>query len=342
MIETGGEDKIDGMPLAVVDAFMKADSVINKPQYERIMCSVSGGADSDVMMDLLFRVDKDRKIRYVFFNTGVEYRATLEHIDYLEQRYGVQIERIAPIKSIPVCARQNGQPVISKFVSEQIESLQHGGFKWEDLPVEELTKKYPDCRISALRWWCNDYHREKYADRPGTTMFNIGRNKFLKEYIMENPPTFSVSPSCCSWAKKKPAKKYYKDNGIQLRCIGLRKQEGGVRSVAYKNCYTFNSKSGIDSYRPLFWFSNDDKQAYCERFGVIHSRCYTEYEFKRTGCAGCPYDRDMLNKLYRLEIKEPAMCKAARNIFRDAYEWTKGYSEYAELRSKGSLQLRMY
>lgn len=68
--------------LAIFDAFTKADSVINSPKYSNIMCSISGGADSDVMLDMIHRVDVDDKVRYVWFNTGLEYQATKDHLKY--------------------------------------------------------------------------------------------------------------------------------------------------------------------------------------------------------------------------------------------------------------------
>lgn len=79
--------------ITIVDSFVKANSVINNPCYETILCSISGGSDSDVMLDLIHRVDLNKKVKYVWFNTGLEYQATKEHLDYLEQKYNITIER---------------------------------------------------------------------------------------------------------------------------------------------------------------------------------------------------------------------------------------------------------
>ena len=53
--------------ITIIDSFTKAYSVINNPKYNRILVSISGGADSDIMMDLIHRVDVDKKCIYVFF-----------------------------------------------------------------------------------------------------------------------------------------------------------------------------------------------------------------------------------------------------------------------------------
>lgn len=129
-------------------------------QYNKILCSVSGGSDSDILIDLCQKFDDANKITYAFFDTGLEFRATKEHIEYLENRYNIHIECVKAIKPIPSCCKKYGQPFISKQVSEWIERLQRHNFKWEDKPFEELYKQYPNCR-AALRWWCNDFQKAK-------------------------------------------------------------------------------------------------------------------------------------------------------------------------------------
>lgn len=58
--------------MAVFDAVAKAHGVINSSKYKNIMCSISGGSDSDIMLDLLYRIDYQKKITYVWFDTGLE------------------------------------------------------------------------------------------------------------------------------------------------------------------------------------------------------------------------------------------------------------------------------
>ena len=42
-------------------------------------------------MDICVRCDVDNKIDYVWFDTGLEYQATKDHLKYLEEKYGVNI-----------------------------------------------------------------------------------------------------------------------------------------------------------------------------------------------------------------------------------------------------------
>lgn len=197
------------------DSFLVTKSKLEGYDPEKIMVAISGGADSDIMLDLVHRICDG--VHYVFFDTGLEYEATKEHIKYLEKKYDVKIEVEKAKKKIPTTCKQYGQPFLSKRVSELMERLQRHGFQWEDEPLDVLLKRYPKCR-AALRWWCNDFPHRKY---------NIQENKWLKEFLIANPPTFHISNKCCQYAKKDAGKDYKKRNEIQLSVVGIRKAEGG-------------------------------------------------------------------------------------------------------------------
>lgn len=68
---------------------VRAWSKINSLKYQKIVCSISGGSDSDVMLDIVWRCDKDNKVTCVWFDTGLEYQATKDHLKYLEKGYWV-------------------------------------------------------------------------------------------------------------------------------------------------------------------------------------------------------------------------------------------------------------
>lgn len=310
--------------ITIVDSFVKANSVINSPLYKTILCSISGGSDSDVILDLVHRIDLNKKVKYVWYNTGLEYQATKDHLDYLEQKYNITIERERAIKPIPLTCKEYGQPFISKFVSEQIDRLQSHGFKFEDLPVDELIKIYPKCK-GSLRWWCNDY-----KTKTGKSRFNIERNKYLKEFLIANPPKFKISSKCCHYAKKNVAKKAIKKYDADLNIFGVRQAEGGIRATAYKNCYSI-SEDNVDSYRPIFWYKDETKAEYEKKFNIVHSECYTKYGFKRTGCSCCPYARNLEGELETTRIIEPKLYKAVCNVFKDSYEYTRKYREFVQL-----------
>ena len=301
------------------DNLIRAWSKINSPIYKKIVCSISGGSDSDIVLDIVWRCDKDNKVEYVWFDTGLEYQATKEHLKYLENKYCIEIRPYSAIKPIPTTCKEFGQPFISKFVSDQIGRLQRHNFKWEDKSFDELSKEYPKI-VSSVKWWCNKY-------RPLTGTFNIRRNKWLREFMVENPPTFKISSFCCKYAKKDVIHKLIEENKYDLSITGIRKLEGGIRSCSYKNCFD-EVEDGCDNYRPLFWYSDSDKEEYEENYDVLHSNCYSLYGLKRTGCAGCPFGRDFEFELEVIENHEPKLLKAVNNIFGDSYEYTRKYRSF--------------
>lgn len=273
------------------------------------------------MLDIVWRCDKDNKVDYVWFDTGLEYQATKDHLKYLENKYNIEIKLYRAIKPIPISCRTYGQPFISKYVSEMIYRLQKHSFKWEDRSFEELYKEYPKCKI-ALNWWCNNS-----GDK---SRFNISRNKYLKEFMVKNPPTFQISNKCCLYAKKNIIHKLISEQGYDLNIFGIRKAEGGARSSAYKTCFD-DDGDGYDNYRPLFWYKDSDKQEYENAYEICHSDCYVVYGLPRTGCAGCPFGRDFEDELEVIQEYEPKLYKAVNNIFGDSYEYTRKYLEFVKM-----------
>lgn len=298
-------------------ALMTTYQKINDINYNKILCSISGGSDSDIVLDLCHMMDNDNKIDYVYFDTGLEYSATKDHIRKLEDKYKINIEIIKSKIPLPLAVKRYGQPFVSKKASEMISRLQKHNFQWEDDTLENLLIKYPKCK-SALRWWVNDY-----GDK---SPLSIGYNKKLKEFLIINPPQFKISQNCCKYVKKDLAHDKLKE-GYHLNVTGIRKSEGGVRSTVYKSCYDNNSCS-YDNYRPIFWFTDNDKIDYNKQFLIDNSLCYSLYGLKRTGCCGCPFGRNFEFELQVLEKFEPKLYKAVTNIFKDSYEYTRLYQEF--------------
>ena len=330
MRQAGGE----GGNMTVFKSIVKANHVLS--DYYNIVVSISGGSDSDIVLDLIYRVNQclNRKITYVWFDTGLEFEATKRHLEFLEKKYDIEIIREKAVKPIPIACREYGQPFINKRVSEFLYRLQLHDFKFEDRPYEELIQEYPNCQ-SALQWWCNT-HGDKANGKP--SMLGIANNKYLKEFIVANPPTFKIANKCCYYAKKKVAHQLVESYDADLSIVGIRKAEGGARAAIYKTCYSDNGLE-CSTFRPIFWYSDKDKQFYEKKFGVTHSDCYTKYGMPRTGCAGCPFAQKLDDELRTIQEHEPKLYKAVNHIFGDSYEYTKRYHEFCEQhRSKPAIE----
>lgn len=290
---------------SIEDMRLKSISVMDR--YSDVYVSISGGSDSDIMIDLIEDIKPyiNSNITYLFVDTGLEYAATKEHIEDLQCKYKCKIEIIKPEKTIPNVIKKYGQPFISKRVSDYISRLQQHNFKWENENFDILYKKYPHCK-AALRWYCNNFEHPKY---------NICQNKGLKDFLIMNPLNFKVSKKCCDIVKKRSLSQY---KGLHV--IGIRKCEGGARNDI-KSCWDIDN----DLFYPLLFMNKAQKEQYENDFGVTHSKCYTEYGLQRTGCAGCPFGQHYQEELKIIRKYEPKLYNACINLFGESYNATNQY-----------------
>ena len=321
---------------AAADALSKADQVVNDMGYEKIAVSVSGGSDSDMVVDIITKVDRDRKCEYRYFDTGMEYGATYEHLDYLEGRYGIEIKRIQPVERVAVACKRHGLPFVSKLVSQCIGKLQSAGFEFEDASEEELLRRYEGHgMVRFVKWWTNGY--DYGGDRP--SKYTIAAKRWLKEFMIENPPKFPISDQCCLYAKKLTAQREHEEGGYEVDVIGVRKWEGGVRANSYTKCFSAKNAGhgahGYAVYRPVWWFTDEDKDEYTREQRIVNSDCYTRYGFRRTGCALCPFaGRELQAEKDAVGQYEPKLLRLADSVFGKSYEYTRAYEEYKAERDR--------
>ena len=287
--------------------------------HESICVSVSGGSDSDIIVHIIATYFREYlpKIHFVFANTGIEYRATLAHLDYLREHYNIQIDEVRG-EPIPNVVRKYGVPFLSKKVSDYLGRLVKHGFAFEDDPLEKLLCKYPNCKV-ALRWWTNDW-----GDK---SRFNIDWNKGLKDFLIKEHPHILISAECCARSKKNPLKQFQKQNKCDLYVTGERKSEGGARAGRHSSCFEKSHK--LDHYMPLWFWDNATKEWYALHENIQHSDCYEVYGLKRTGCVGCPFGKDVFEELVIMQKYEPKCYKLCMNVFGESYELKKKYKEFA-------------
>ena len=314
-------------------------------QHPNAICSYSGGADSDILLDLL---ETSRKmfalppIKYCFFNTGLEMKATLEHIKYVEEKYGVTIDRYRPKKNIVNATREYGLPFVSKIMSNAMETVQKKGLPFSIKEEydnatdkakirQELRERFPNSEQGINFLCCCNSAGEP---RPNIQLV-INSSAFMYDFMKENPPQFRMSAKCCDFCKKQLAHKVQK--GYEMVITGERRDEGGMRSVPRSvdanGTMCFHEESdGTFRFKPLYYVSDKDK-AYWKNFaGIRYSDAYEVYGMKRTGCCGCPISYRAVDDLKLIEPYEPNLVRAAWNVFGDSYRYRKQYKEYVEKR----------
>lgn len=299
--------------------------------HNNIYIGISGGADSDIVIDIIEKVLKNKtykyecNINYVFIDTGIEYEATKEHIEQLEKKYKITIKKIKAKTSVVNGCKKYGVPFKSKYISDMIERLQNHNFDFKNdgnKEYEDLIIKYPKCK-GALKWWCNK--------NGNNSSYNINKQKLLKQYMIDNPPNFKISSKCCKGAKKDNGKEFVKENKCDLQILGLRKAENGIRSTKIKSCY--EESKNCDAYRPIWWFNDKDKELYNKWNNINNSKCYKEYNLKRTGCAGCPFNSKWNKEIEIIKQYEPRLYKAITTIFENSYKYAKEYEIYKKNKS---------
>lgn len=335
-------------------------------QHPNAICSYSGGADSDILIDVIERTRTTfdlPPVKYVFFNTGLEMEATKRHVKETGKKYGIEIEEVRPKINIVKATREHGVPFVSKIMSAGLEGWQKKGIplsiadeyaQAEDKTAkrQELKERYPKCETTINFICCCN---SKGEPRPNIQLV-INANKYMLDFIKECPPDFPISAKCCDYCKKQLAHRVQK--GYEMIITGERKDEGGMRSVPRSEqwhetntmCFAETS-DGKYRFRPLYYVTDKDKAWYKDYYGITYSDAYEVYGLTRTGCCGCPISYKAVDDLEKIRPYEPNVVKAAWNIFGKSYEYRQKYVAYKEQRKvedkrnkavKNSLQLNLF
>ena len=314
-------------------------------QHPKAICSYSGGSDSDILIDVIERARKMLElppVQYVFFNTGLEMKATRDHVRATAEKYGVEILEKRPKVNIVQAARRYGIPFVSKIMSGGLHDWQEKGIpltiaeeyeQAEDKAAKraELKERYPKCE-SVINFLC--CCNSAGEPRPNIQLV-INSSKYMRDFIGEVPPDFKISAKCCDYCKKQLAHSVQKD--FEMIITGERRAEGGMRSVPRKDntalCFT-ESGNGQFRLRPLYYVTDADKAWYKEHYGIRYSDAYEVYGLTRTGCCGCPISYKAVEDLEKIRPYEPNVVKAAWNIFGKSYEYRAKYNAYKQARAQ--------
>ena len=245
-----------------------------------VYVSFSGGKDSTVLLDIVRKMYPD--VEAVFSDTGLEFP---EIRAFVKSKENVTI--IKPDKTFKQVITEKGYPIISKSVSNCV--------RWARKNIEDGKETVRVRQIRGL---------EKGSK------FNKGKWEFL----LEAP--FKISDECCNELKKKPFKKWEKENK-KYPMMATMASEGGVRKEGYlkTGCNSFkNGKS-----QPMGFWTEQDVLEYivinnleiASVYGDIIKNDKGLWETtgeKRTGCVfcgfGCYLEKEP-NRFQRLKQTHP-------------------------------------
>lgn len=118
-----------------------------------------------------------------------------------------------------------------------------------------------------------------------------------------------VSNKCCYYNKELPMMQYGKKTG-KKPIIGVRQSESRTRSAKYETCLQKNG-----NFVPIYNFTDKLMDDIYAAYDIPVPNCYIYT--KRTGCAGCPYGRNVETELALLpELQREKVVK----YFKESYD----------------------
>lgn len=236
----------------------------------------------------------------VFVDTGLEYpeiKAFVKEINEGEYEPNLKsnVEIIRPKMRFDEVIKTEGYTVISKEVSYKM----HYSIKAK----EEENYTHP-CYLQAIGQRMN---------KDGTrSMYNIDKYK----YLLDAP--FKIHSYCCEIMKKRPAKKYEKENS-RKPFVGIMTTESASRKQAWirTGCNAFESKRPISN--PLSFWTEQDVYEYIILNNLPIAKVYGDvvkndkdiYEttgVDRTGCMFCMFGAHLEkepNRFQRMKETHP-------------------------------------
>lgn len=250
--------------------------------------SFSGGKDSTILHHLLDMALPGNRIPRVYINTGIEYQSIANFVKKLAEKDD-RIIIIQPSKPIKQTLETYGYPFKSKEHSLRVNQFNKG-------MNSNYIKKY----ISGY-------------DHKGKKSTFVCPKILL--YQFNERGKYNYSNRCCFELKKKPAHKWAKENNKKIVITGMRAEEGGHRKRL--GCITDNGTK----FHPLIKVDDAWENWFVERERLELSELYyPPFNFKRTGCKGCPYSLDLEEQLELMEKYLPNERKQCEIIWKPIYE----------------------
>ena len=256
--------------------------------------SFSGGKDSTILHYLIDMALPNNRIPRVFINTGIEYNYIVDFVKELASKDDRFII-LKPSQPIKPMLEKVGYPFKSKLHSHWLSIYNNSG-------LTNAVKKYLGEIEGNIKFICP----------------NILKYQFTKDFNIK------CSEKCCTKLKKDPTKKWQKENNRSIVLTGMRKEEGGAREKL--TCIITDKQNKLVKFHPLVVVNDDFENWFIDKYNIELCKLYREpFNFKRTGCKGCPYSLDLQEQLDTMAMYLPNEKKQCEMI------WKPVYQEYRRL-----------
>ncbi len=137
-------------------------------------------------------------------------------------------------------------------------------------------------------------------------------------YQYEDDFKLKISEYCCRELKKKPFKKWEKENNKTITITGMMKDEGGQRE--HLECIVTKNGKAV-KFHPLSKVTSEWEDWFINEYNIELCKLYYEpYNFGRTGCKGCPFSLNLQEQLETMGMYMPNERKQCEIIWKPVYE----------------------
>lgn len=247
--------------------------------------SYSGGKDSHFLYWFIKEYLKRNDIKIVGINTYMEHHEILQRI--IKNSDIVLLPKLKPFE----IKERYGSPCFSKIQDDFIDRYQRGS------------------RSKSLMERINSREFVGKDKKVHTSSFSL--NKKAK-YLLLNNQLHKISPKCCKYLKKDPARKFEQETGLKA-ILGVRGSESIMRKSQYQSCFTKDKK-----FTPLWDLTDELLDKIYKKYNIEIPEIYNH--ICRTGCAGCPYGSYKGDTIKELQLLNENQFKFVTNLFKESYE----------------------
>lgn len=294
--------------LLLFDRLNVVKDTINKYGEENFYLSFSGGKDSTIVHYLLDQALPGNKIPRVFINTGIEYQMIVDFVKGLaakDDRFII----LQPTQAIKPMLEKYGYPFKSKQHSHNVMVYQNSG-------IGLSVKRYLGIIESNTKFRC-----------PKSLLYHFTPDFKIK-----------LSDNCCRKLKKEPIHKWEKASNRHIAITGMRNSEGGERA-SIKGCILTDKQGNVKRFHPLIKVDEEWENWFVQQYQIKLCELYQPpFNFKRTGCKGCPFSLDLQEQLEKMELYLPNERRQCEMI------WKPVYDEYRRInyRLKKNEQVKLF
>ena len=253
----------------------------NKIKPDEYYLSYSGGKDSHLLYWFIKEYAPEfSDIKVVGINTYMEHQEILKRI-----QQNCDVILIPTMKPFEI-KEKYGIPCFTKMQDDFIDRYQRGS----------------RCR-SVME-------RINGIDSNGRSWTKYKLNKKARELLLSGE-LHRISPNCCKYLKKTPAKEFEKKTGLKA-ILGVKGDESILRKGKYTSCFTKDLK-----FTPLWDLTDELENKIYQKYNIEVPQVY-KY-LTRTGCMGCPYGAKYGDTKKELELINENQRKFVCEYFKESY-----------------------